>query len=189
MAKHIMSDEHMEKIKKIELAPYIQLAFILIDKPRKCGGNSFRHGLDTLNILIDYGYCNPALLKTAIIHDVLEDIPDFDEKGIIQLEDGEATLNLVKQVSKAKGESKADFLTRIALYGSIEAKTLKVADRISNMISLGQVNDLSFVVRYTNETEKYVFPIAEEVNKYMLQELKDLVGSRRFIMKKFVGGE
>jgi hypothetical protein len=30
-----MSDEHMEKIKKIEFAPYIQLAFILIDKPRK----------------------------------------------------------------------------------------------------------------------------------------------------------
>jgi GTP pyrophosphokinase len=184
-----MSDDHMYKIKNIEFAPYMQLAFGLIDKPRKCGGNSFRHSLDALNILIDYGYCNPALLKAAIIHDLLEDIPGFDEHRITQLVDGKAVLDLVKQVSRSKGESKEDFLTRIHIYGSVEAKTLKVADRISNMISLGQVNDLSFVVRYINETEKYVFPIAVDVNKHMLQELIDLVGSRRFLIKKFIGGE
>ena len=47
------------------------------------------------------------------------------------------------------------------------------------MISLGFVTSMEFVIRYTNETERYVFPIAEMVNGYMLTELQSLVESRR----------
>jgi hypothetical protein len=47
------------------------------------------------------------------------------------------------------------------------------------MISLGFVNDMEFVCRYTDETEKYIFPMAETVDKSMLQELQWLVESRR----------
>jgi len=47
------------------------------------------------------------------------------------------------------------------------------------MISLGFVNDLEFVNRYTNETEKHIYPMAEQVNGYMLMELRYLVESRR----------
>jgi hypothetical protein len=47
------------------------------------------------------------------------------------------------------------------------------------MISLGFVNKIEFVKRYTEETVVYLFPIAEEVDKNMLIELKDLVASRR----------
>lgn len=184
---HIMSNEHMEAIKSIELAPYIQLAFGLIDKPRKCGGNAFRHSLNTLNILIDYGYCNPILLKAAIIHDILEDYEHFDEDNVLSLDDGKNVLFLVKQVTKLKYETKSQFLKRIYSSGSIGAKTLKVADRIDNIISLGQVNDVSFVVRYIEETEKYIYPIANEVNANMFGELKDLIYARRQILHKFIG--
>jgi len=70
-------------------------------------------------------------------------------------------------------------LTRIRDYGSLRAKVLKSADRISNMISLGYVTDDVFVRRYVDETEQFVFPIAERADERMLAELKELVATRR----------
>ncbi|MDR1179318.1 MAG: hypothetical protein LBK44_02335, partial [Spirochaetales bacterium] len=65
-------------------------------------------------------------------------------------------------------------------------KILKVADRISNMISLGFVINVEFISRYTEETVRYVVPIAEEVDQAMLGELNSLVESRRKYVSVFV---
>ena len=78
-----MDNESMMELKKIALAPYMQLATDLIGKARHAGGNMFRHQMDTLTILIDYGYINAVLLKASVIHDVVEDIPGFDVNRII----------------------------------------------------------------------------------------------------------
>jgi hypothetical protein len=56
---------------------------------------------------------------------------------------------------------------------------LKSADRISNMISLGYVTDIEFVRRYTDETEKHLFPIAALADERMLDELRELVATRK----------
>jgi len=81
-------------------------------------------------------------------------------------------------VSRRPGEDKVDYLVRVRRTGSPAAKVLKVADRLSNMISLGLVNDMAFVKRYLLETIFYVYPIADEVNEHMAQELRDLISSR-----------
>jgi hypothetical protein len=47
------------------------------------------------------------------------------------------------------------------------------------MISLGFVIDPEFINRYTEETVRYIFPIAGEVDRAMLAELQSLVESRR----------
>jgi hypothetical protein len=47
------------------------------------------------------------------------------------------------------------------------------------MISLGFVINQEFIHRYTEETVRYIFPIAEEVDKAMFSELESLVESRR----------
>ena len=47
------------------------------------------------------------------------------------------------------------------------------------MISLGFVNRLEFISRYTEETVEHIFPIAKEVDGSMLKELETLVESRR----------
>ena len=180
--KHKMSYEQMTKLITITVSPYLMYSYELIDKPRMAGGNMFRHQLNTFTVLLDYGYCDPVLLKAAVVHDVIEDIPDFDETQFLKLEDGPAVLSLVKEVSKRKGEKKPVFLTRIKNEGSFAAKILKCADRIDNVISLGIVTDLKFVEKYVLETEKYIYPIAEEVNKNMLQELMDLIVVRRKLM-------
>ena len=175
-----MNTEQMDQLSGTRLAPYIQLATYLIGKSREGGGNMFRHQLDTMAILVDYKYIDSVLLKASLVHDVIEDIPDFNHNILLSIDyDSHAVYNLVMEVSRQNGETKPDFLNRIKESGSQNAKILKVADRISNMISLGFVNNMEFVERYINETEKYLIPLAAEVDSNMLTELQDLVNSRR----------
>ena len=175
-----MEQKAMLTLRDIYLAPYMQLATALIGKERRAGGNMFRHQLDTMTILIDYGYIDSVLLKASCIHDVIEDIPGFDINNIINIdEEGEDVYRLVLEVTRRKEEDKPAFLRRIINEGSQRAKLLKTADRISNMISLGYVTDSKFIERYCDETEFFIFPIALEVDYNMYQELISLVMTRR----------
>jgi len=181
-----MTTEQMQQLVGTRLAPYIQVATYLIGKSREGGGNMFRHQLDTMSILIDYGYIDPVLLKASLVHDVLEDIPEFNHNILLSIDfESHAVYDLVLEVTRRYGESKPDFLLRISNSGSDLAKILKVADRISNMISLGFVNNLPFVERYINETEKYLLPLAAKVDYNMNRELTDLVSSRRKYLEDF----
>ncbi|MBR3813002.1 MAG: hypothetical protein IKK38_03935 [Spirochaetaceae bacterium] len=175
-----MNTEAMLALKSINLAPYMQLATALIGKSRHAGGNMFRHQLDTMSILIDYGYIDSVLLKASVIHDVIEDIPGFDHELILQIEPEAAEVyKLVLEVTKKEGQLKSDYLKGVMRNGSQKAKILKTADRISNMISLGFVTSPEFIERYCDETEFYIFPIALESNYDMYQELIQLVMTRR----------
>ena len=181
-----MTTEEMNRLREIHLAPYMQLATALIGVARIGGGNMFRHQLDTMAILIDYGYTDSILLKASLVHDIIEDIPDFNHNLLLSVDyESHEIYGLVREVTRNPDETKAEFLTRIHAHGSCNAKILKVADRIANMITLGFVNKMEFVSRYTDETERYIFPIAQEVNRYMLIELQSLVESRRQYLKDF----
>lgn len=182
-----MDEDSMLRLKRTHLAPYIQLATSLIGKLRRSGGNMFRHQLDTMAILLDYGYVDSVLLKASLIHDLFEDLPDFDRDDVLNI-DPESTevYKLVLEVTRRPIENKIDFLARIRDFGSMRAKVLKSADRISNMISLGYVTDISFVRRYTDETENHVFPIARLADLRMLKELENLVATRReYLAQRF----
>jgi (p)ppGpp synthase/HD superfamily hydrolase len=180
-----MTTEQMLHMSGIHLVPYIQAATLLIGKSREGGGNMFRHQLDTMAILIDYGFIDSVLLKAAIVHDLIEDIHDLDHNILLTIDsESKAVYDLVLEVSRRDGETKADFLLRIRKTGSYNAKILKVADRISNMISLGFVNNLDFVERYINETTEYVLPIAWDVSQYMTRELTDLLDSRKKYLER-----
>src|SRR5512133_1299371 len=154
-----MNTQEMLVLKGIYLAPYMQIATALIGKQRHAGGNMFRHQIDTMAILLDYGYIDSILLKASVIHDLIEDVPGFDRDRILEIDDESADVyKLVLEVTRRPIETKAEFLARIREFGSDKARVLKSADRISNMISLGYVTDVEFVKRYTDETEKQIFP-------------------------------
>ena len=175
-----MDKEHMQQLKHIILAPYMQLSTGLIGKSRHAGGNMFRHQIDTLGILIDYGYIDSVLLKAALVHDTVEDIPGFDRNEIINADsDGKEVLDLVLEVTRREDETKRSFLQRIIDTGSQNAKILKCADRISNMISLGFVTDPEFIERYCDETEYFLLPMALEIDYNMYHELISLIMTRR----------
>jgi GTP pyrophosphokinase len=182
-----MEMDAMLKLKNMHLAPYIQLATSLIGKLRRSGGNMFRHQLDTMAILMDYGYIDSILLKASLIHDLLEDVPELDRDSILSIDEESADVyKLVLEVTRRPIENKIDFLGRIRDFGSMRSKVLKSADRISNMISLGYVTDINFIQRYTNETEDHVFPIARLADARMLAELEGLVATRReYLARRF----
>lgn len=175
-----MNNKDMLQLKGIYLAPYMQLATALIGKSRYAGGNMFRHQIDTMATLIDYGYIDSVLLKASVIHDLVEDIPDFDRNLILSIDSESAQVyELVMEVTKKEGQSKSEYLRGIIEHGSEKAKILKCADRISNMISLGFVTNPAFIERYCDETEFFIFPIALAVDYNMYQELISLVITRR----------
>jgi (p)ppGpp synthase/HD superfamily hydrolase len=181
-----MTTEEMIRLHGTHIAPYIQLATTLIGKQRQAGGNMFRHQLDTMAVLLDYGYIDSVLIKASLVHDLIEDVPDFNHNLLLSVDyESPSVYNLVLEVSRIPGETKSLFLRRIAETGSLKAKVLKVADRISNMISLGLVNTPEFIGRYTEETVQYIYPIAEEIDKSMLTELRSLVESRRKLLDFF----
>ncbi len=175
-----MGNKEAQELKNMVLAPYMQLATGLIGKARHAGGNMFRHQMDTLAILIDYGYIDSVLLKASIVHDTVEDIKDFDQNLIINAEkEGPEVLKLVLEVTRRDDETKKQFLQRILDTGSQKAKILKCADRISNMISLGYVTDPEFIERYCDETEFFLLPMALEIDFNMYHELINLIMTRR----------
>ena len=175
-----MDAQHMQQLSDMRLAPYMQLATGLIGKARHAGGNMFRHQMDTLAILIDYGYIDSVLLKASVVHDTVEDIPDFDRNLIVNADpEGEDVLKLVLEVTRREDEDKKQFLRRILDTGSQKAKILKCADRISNMISLGYVTDPKFIERYCDETEFFLLPMALAIDFNMYQELIGLIMTRR----------
>ena len=186
----MMTDDEMQRLKSTFLAPYIYTATALIGKTREGGGNMFRHQMNTLAILIDYSYIDSILLKASIIHDLIEDIPEYNRNLILQMDfESPAVYDLVMEVTRNPEESKPDYLTRLCNSGSDNAKILKVADRISNMIELGYVINTDFIHRYTEETVKYIYPIAEQVNRHMLFELECLVESRRKYLSAIIPGK
>ena len=180
-----MGTEDMLELKRMSLAPYMQVSTALIGKARHAGGNMFRHQLDTMAILIDYGYIDSVLLKASCVHDVIEDLSDFDPRIIMNAdEEGQKVYELVMEVTKKQGQTKQEFLLNILNNGSHNAKVLKCADRISNMISLGFVTDAKFIERYCDETEYYLLPIALEVDFNMYQELISLIMTRRAYLEQ-----
>ncbi len=182
--KPAMDNEKMELLKKISLAPYIFLATNLIPCNRKAGGTCFRHQISTLGVLIEYGYIDAVLLKASVIHDLIEDKPDFDQNLIRNCDsDGEKVLKLVHEVSKQSGESKADFLKRIIEKESYKAKVLKCADRISNLIELGFVTDAEFIDRTCSDSETFILPMALQVDYSMFLEILSLIESRQHYLE------
>jgi len=140
----------------ITLAPYIVRAMRLIDVPRKAGSNMFRHQMSTLAILLDYKLVDPVLLKASVIHDLFEELGDepwVTREAIASIDaDGPAVYDLVMEVTRRSDETKLEYMQRVLEKGSYRAKILKCADRISNLVALGFVNDREFVERYLRET-------------------------------------
>lgn len=183
-------DHFEQSLSRITLAPYIVKATALIGVRRRGGSNMFRHQMSTLGILLDYKIIDPVLLKASVIHDLFEDaptMPGVTKDEITGLDaDGPAVYDLVMEVTiravDGIREPKQEYLLRIMQTGSPRARTLKLADRISNLTALGFVHEMDFVKRSVEETESFVLPYAAEVNADMALELADLVANRRRLL-------
>ena len=178
--------DDLKTLRELVLAPYVLKATALIRVGRRVGGNQFRHSFATLGILLDYKfYHDPILLKASLLHDLFEDLPATQVDEIRNIDDdANQVVDLVLEVTIRKGETKSQFLERILKYQSTKAKILKCADRISNLTDLHLDTDPSEkITEILNQTEKYIIPMAREVNENMVTELTDLVEKRRKLCK------
>jgi GTP pyrophosphokinase len=182
-----MAPDWVNQLAGITLAPYICKARALIGIPRIGGDNMFRHQMMTLTVLLDYLVIDSVLLKSAIIHDIAEDasgMPGLSRKEILEIDaDGEQVYELMMEVTRrldenGEKEPKSRYLQRVMESGSRRAKILKLADRISNVISLGWVHDPVFVDKTLAETREYILPYANAINPDMYRELRDLISMR-----------
>ena len=175
-----MSELIRKSLEDITLAPYIHKATALIDVPRKIGGNQFRHQMATLTILIDYKYSDPILLKAAVVHDLYEDKKDLIHELERIDDDGPEVAELVMELTRQHGTAKTDYLEKIKSSGTLRAKLIKLADRISNITDITtDIFENDWIVGYIKQTEEYILPMAEEVNKDMHHELTDLLISKK----------
>jgi len=174
--------DNLTTLKNLVLAPYIMKAMSLIGVSRKVGGNQFRHQFATLGILLDYKYFNdPVLLKASLLHDLIEDYHDDNIDEIRHLDkDGNSVSSLILEVTKGDDEEKEMYLQRLLEFGSKRAKILKCADRISNLTDLHlDTHTSGKIFDYLMQTEKYVLPMAREVNLDFEKELIDLIAKRK----------
>jgi (p)ppGpp synthase/HD superfamily hydrolase len=181
-----MSDP--EKLQNLVLAPYILKATGLISLRRHVGGNQFRHAMATLAILLDYKlFDDYVLLKASVIHDLIEDIPETNENELRQIDyQGNAVVDLVLEVTRKKGIQRTHYLKNILENGSRNAKLIKIADRISNLTDLHRDHySRKKMIDNLNESEKYILPMAMQVNADMVKELTDLIKLRRSQLNYF----
>jgi len=176
----------LEILQRMILAPWIYKGTALIGVARRVGGNQFRHNMATMAILIDYHYTDPILLKASVIHDLFEDTSYVTHEEIRDLDtDGPNVIDLVLEVTRPKEILKSTYLEKILKAGTWNAKILKCADRISNLTDLHYgiftEDDMN---GYLDETEKFLLPMAEEVNDNMLTELRDLLTRRRDLLQR-----
>jgi (p)ppGpp synthase/HD superfamily hydrolase len=179
-----MSEEE-RNLRNLVLAPWILRATSLIGVVRFVGGNIFRHQMATLAILLDYKYFhNSILLKSACIHDLLEDIPNTDEDELRSIDsEANAVVDLVLEVTRRQDENKPEYLQRVLEEGSFNAHILKVADRISNLTDMNSdIYTQSEIKKYLDETQEFVLPMAWRVNNHMVKELTDLIKKRKELL-------
>jgi (p)ppGpp synthase/HD superfamily hydrolase len=179
-----MQPDWVKQLSRMKLAPYICKARALIGVPRIGGDNMFRHQMMTLTVLLDYLVIDSVLLKAAIIHDIAEDacgMPGLSRNEMLDIDsEGGQVYDLMIEVTRrvdenGRKEPKSRYLRRIMESGSSRAKVLKLADRISNLISLGWVHDREFVGKTLAETREHILPHAQAINADMDRELRDLI--------------
>jgi GTP pyrophosphokinase len=193
-----MQPDWVKQLSRIKLAPYICKARALIGVPRIGGDNMFRHQMTTLTVLLDYLVIDSVLLKAAIIHDIAEDargMPGLSREEILEIDaEGGQVYDLMIEVTRrvdenGRKEPKSRYLRRVMETGSGRARVLKLADRISNLISLGWVHDRVFVDRILAETREYILPYAHAINADMDRELRDLLSMRERDLPPAVSGQ
>jgi GTP pyrophosphokinase len=142
--------------------------------------------------LLDYKYFKDSvLLKASLLHDLLEDLPETQVDEIRYIDhEARQVVDLVLEVTRRKEETKQEYLQRVLEHGSMQAKVLKCADRISNLTDLHRdTHPDQKISDYLDQTEKYILPMARQVNPDLVIELTDLIARRREILRRMNWGK
>src|SRR5205085_317645 len=144
-----------------------------------------RHPLRVALALVDeLEVTRPALVCAALLHDVIEDSPDYYAHGPVTRADvsrefGEEVAELVWLLSKFEDVTLPAYLAAIEEAAATGAPLVKLADRLDNLRSLVRSSKVDKIRRYIRTTEIFYLPMAARTNHYLYDELKRLLEAAR----------
>lgn len=116
---------------------------------------------------------SPALICSALLHDVIEDSPTTREQ--IAEEFGEEIARIVWLLTKFEDVSLADYLGAIEDAAETGAPIVKLCDRLDNLRSLAYSTRIEKKYRYIRTTEYFYLPMASRTNSYLHDEISRLL--------------
>ncbi|MDR6100581.1 (p)ppGpp synthase/HD superfamily hydrolase [Agrobacterium larrymoorei] len=150
---------------------------------RDDGGDYIDHPLRVCMIVAEeFGIVESESLILAILHDALEsdyafDAPDLNE--VFYRGAAEELQVLTIKIGTTREERDGFYIRRIR-EGTLRVKLVKLADRLDNLRSLKTNPSPEKKKRYTIETVKNYFPLAESVFPLALQLMKKEIDSMSF---------
>ena len=134
----------------------------------------------------------PALICAALLHDVIEDSPDYYAHGPVTRADiaqwfGEEIAEVVWLLSKFADVSLPAYLAAIEAAAPTGAPIVKLCDRLDNLRSLVRSVKVDKIRRYIRTTEIFFLPMARRTNRYLHGELTRLVAEARHHLQTITG--
>lgn len=127
---------------------------------RNNGSDYYIHCVDTANTLISYEIKDEDVICAALLHDIIEDVPGYNEITIEKM----FNKNISRLVMLVTKDSALDYEKPEILNAYLDniltdkdASAIKTADKIHNMMSL---KEKTFAGRYTTamKTKEYYLP-------------------------------
>jgi (p)ppGpp synthase/HD superfamily hydrolase len=133
-----------------------------------------------LIILEELELKEPIAIASALLHDVVESSKGKTSIGSLEESFGRPTAMMVSILTKPpmtatdtaveKEQKLNTYYGRIS-HASVEAKLVKLADRLDNTRDALDLLDKAFQQKYLEETRKIYLPLAEQTDSYLYDEL------------------
>lgn len=116
--------------------------------------------------------CDIDLICAALLHDTIEKGGSNASvsEDILRKEFGENVYNIVHAVTKSKDKLLKEYFQNITR-GSQAIRYVKLADQLDNIRSLKKSVHKDKIMRYKEETQKYVIPIAQQTDEKLVFKL------------------
>ncbi|HJQ25231.1 MAG TPA: HD domain-containing protein [Blastocatellia bacterium] len=180
LAPHLQTDQLAVICRAYELA-----AAVHATQMRDEGTPYILHPLRVARALADeLQIRRPALICAALLHDVIEDSPDYYAHGPVTREDlaaefGEEVAEVVWLLSKFADVTLPAYLAAIEEAAATGAPLVKLCDRLDNLRSIVRSPKVDKIRRYIRTTEIFFLPMAARTNGYLHAELVRLVAEAR----------
>jgi (p)ppGpp synthase/HD superfamily hydrolase len=151
------------------------------------------HPLRVAVALVDeLAITQPTLICSALLHDVIEDSPDYYAQGAVTRADiagwfGEEIAEIVWLLSKFDDVTLPAYLAAIEAAASTGAPLVKLCDRLDNLRSLTRSPKVDKIRRYIRTTEIFFLPMAQRTNRYLNGELTRLLKVARKHLAELTG--
>lgn len=123
-----------------------------------------------LSLVDELSLFSPALICSALLHDVIED-SEVTRDDVVRIFD-EQIAEIVWLLTKFEDVSLREYLARIEAAAETGAPIVKLCDRLDNMRSVVDTPSLEKKRRYIRTTEELYLPLAARTNAYLYSELR-----------------